>query len=142
MNEKNGASLDPFQDGGLYEHYVEIVVRPELQGEYVEQEWLEEIDDYVEQLKPQEYYQPELPFDEPDIYKAIGESISKFRWAAYLQDAIEEYFKTADYHVGLAEKRDTAEAIVEDRIARARDDIEVRELRSALEIWNNLHGNF
>lgn len=132
---RNGAALDPFVDGGLYEKYVEMVVQPEeIQGEYIDPEWSREIDEYCEQL--------EIPFDEPDIYKAIGESISKFRWAAYLQDSIEHYFSTADYHVGLAEKRDTAEMIVEDRIERARDEAEVRELRSALEIWRDTHGNF
>lgn len=118
--DKNGASLDPFRDGGLWEHYVEMVVQPE---------------------QPQVYEQLQLPYED-NIYVSLGRTIAPYRWATYLQDALQQYCSTSDYTVGRAEREDIVNQIVEERKARAFDDNEVRELDKALEIWRSVHGNF
>jgi hypothetical protein len=75
----------------------------------------------------------------PSALEAVAKTITPYRWAHYLQDALTQYCSTFDYTVGLSERDDIVQDIVTDRMERALNQEEVQELDDALTIWRSVY---
>ena len=114
--------MDPYQNGGLYQKYIETVVEP------------------MQRELPFETNQMELPFDQTAV-EGLGRAITPYRWASYLQDAVVQYISTMDYTFGASERWDIVQDIVSDRMERAATNEERMDLEDALQIWHRTYGN-
>jgi len=70
----------------------------------------------------------------------LGSAITPYRWASYLQDALQQYISTMDYTVGKSERWDIVQDIVSDRMERAATMEERYALEDALQVWYRSYG--
>lgn len=155
----NNAELDPYRDGEIPNQLPLSLPRQpheELQGEFIDPEWSDELDEYVGHLDGQEYRPSptiipdvRVGFDEDGNFHTVqhftqdrvGSAITPFRWARYLNDALMQYCSTFDYTVGRSEQDDIVQDIVSDRMERAATMEERYQLEEALEVWRVYYGN-
>jgi len=71
----------------------------------------------------------------------LGSAITPYRWASYLEDAVQQLCQGNDYHTGRAERCDMAEQIFNDRMARAATEEEKISLQEALQVWYRSYGH-
>lgn len=72
---------------------------------------------------------------EQTAIEALGQAITPYRWASYLQDAIVQLAESNDYHTGQAERFDMAIQIVNERLAQVDTEQEKANLLEAIQIW-------
>ncbi len=116
----NGADMDPFEGQPLYRDY---------------------------EPSPQVVPDTRIGFDEFGNFHAVehftveglANAITPYRWASYLQDALEQYIRTSDYTVGLAERDDIVQDIVAERMESLDDQREINQLQEALEMWRRTY---
>lgn len=148
MNDKNSASMDPFRDGGLYDQYIKSVVEPmqELQGEYIDEEWSQELDDYVKQLEAQEY-QP-APHLEPDTRTGFDSEGNyhvdirpniPYRIAEEIQQFVLSQTVLSDYDLSVDERHEIAYAYALHLIDQNAFSDEMVAF-DALQLWRIQHG--
>lgn len=160
QHQLNGASLDPVEPGELYKAWQSFVQddtprfhRTEVQGEYIEEEWEQELDEYSQEYHAFQEIVPDvqtgfsldgqyhaIPAD-TTAYEGLGRAITPYRWANYLQDALEQYIGTFDYTVGNSERDDIVQDIVSDRMERAATMQERYQLEEALQVWRETYGH-
>lgn len=125
MNNKNSASMDPYQDGDIPMN-----------------RW-SRLDGQEYQPSPQIVPDTRIGFDENGHFhavehftlEAIQNAITPFRWAQYLQDAVEQFASTSDYTMGASDRDDFVQDLVSERM-ESLDSMEERyQLEEALEIW-------
>lgn len=105
-----------------------------------------------QEYRPAPHIEPDTRtgFDERGDYHAIPtdktalrgleNAITPYRWASYLQDAVIQLCMGNDYHTGLAERRDMAEQILNERLERAGSEQEKASLYQAMQIWYRSYG--
>jgi hypothetical protein len=126
----NGAEMDPIEPGELYNVW-QSYINQEIQGEYIDPEWSHEIDEDI---------QLTLPFNEKSVYEGLGHAITPYRWASYLEDAVQQLCMGNDYYTGRAERCDMAEQILNDRLERAATKLEKASLYEAMQVWYRSYG--
>lgn len=125
MSNRNGASMDPYEDSGL----------PMNQWSH--------LDGQEYQPSPQIVPDSRVGFDldghfhsiEHFTAEAINNIITPHRWADYLNDALTTYISTFDYTVGASERDDIVQDIVAERMEAIDSVEEALQLEEALEIW-------
>jgi hypothetical protein len=123
----NGAEMDPYTDGGLYQP----------------------LDGQEYQPAPQIVPDTQTGFDMAGDYHAVSSfsleglasAITPYRWASYLQDAVVQYCSTIDYTVGRSERCDIVQDIVSERMEAVHTMEERYALEDALQIWFRTYGS-
>lgn len=146
----NQANLDPYVDQPIPNQQPLHIPRDELQGEYIEEEWSDELDEYSKEYHPFQEIIPDTQqgFDLNGDFHAVqsftveglGNAITPFRWRDYLQDAITQLVSTYDYDVGANERYEIAERIVAERMEALDSNLEKLQLDKALEMWKETYG--
>lgn len=159
QHQLNGANLDPVEPGELYKAWQSFIRddaprfhRTEVQGEYIEEEWEQELDEYSQEYHAFQQILPDTQegFDGEGDYHAIptaktayeglGQAITPYRWASYLEDALQQYISTMDYTFGRSERWDIVQDIVSERMERAANMEERYALEDALQVWYRSYG--
>ena len=133
----NNADMDPIQPGELYHEWTE-----QEAGIAFTQAFLE-----GQEYHPSPTIIPDtrVGFDADGSFHAvehftiesIQSAITPFRWAQYLQDAVEQYASTSDYTMGASDRDDFVQDVISERMELL-DSMEDRYmLEEALEIWRS-----
>lgn len=147
----NQVGLNPYQNAPIPNQQPLNIPRDELQGEYIEQDWSNELDEYSREYSPFQEIIPDTQegWDINGDFHAVSEftrqaitnAITPYKWAEYLQDAVTQYCSTIDYTVGRSDRCDIVQDIVSERM-EALDSMEERyALEDALQIWFRTYGS-
>jgi len=139
----NGAELDPIEPGELYKEW-QSFIRGDAPRFHADQ-----LDGQEYQPAPQIVPDTQEGYDLDGNYHALeqtaveglGQAITPYRWASYLEDAVQQLCQGNDYHTGRAERCDIAEQIFNDRLARAATEQEQIALHEALQVWYRSYGH-
>ena len=122
----------------------------EIQGEYISNEWEQELDDYSKEYHPFQEIVPDTQtgFSLNGDYHAVesftleglGSAITPHRWCQYLQDALTQYVSNFEYTVGASERDDIVQDLVSERMECLDSMLERYQLEKALEIWRTSYG--